>query len=81
MKEFLFVIAFLLIFGYILYRFFLGIVILRSERKYNKSSKIAEWWINNDPIRRFYLFGTFKKIKVEKYQYKILKDADDIEGA
>ena len=78
MKDVLLIIAVFVFLGYVLYRLYLGYIILTSKRKYNKSSKIAEWSINSDPIRRFFLFGTFKNIKVEKYKYKILKD--DVEG-
>ena len=79
MKEVLLIIAVFLFLGYILYRLYLGYIILTSKRKYNKSSKIAEWSINSDPIRRFFLFGTFKNMKVEKYKYKILKEEEDVE--
>ena len=81
MKEFLLIIAVFIFLGYVFYRMYLGYIILTSKRKYNKSSKIVEWSINNDPIRRFFLFGTFKSIKVEKYKYKILKEEADVDEA
>ena len=79
MKEFLLLIGVLIFLGYVIYRLYVGYIILSTKRKFNKSSKIVEWSINNDPIRRFFLFGTFKNIKVEKYKYKILKEEEDVE--
>lgn len=62
---------------YIIYRCYVGFVILSKKRKYGKSDAMVNWYINNDPIRRFFLFGTFKRVKIEKHKYKILKNDEE----
>lgn len=77
MKALFLTIAIIILIPYTLYRIILGFIILNNRTKYNKSVKLTEWLINNDPIRRFFIYGTTKYVKVEKYKYKILKDDDD----
>lgn len=78
MKALFITILVILLIPYVLYRIYIGYLILNKKKKYNKSTIIGEWYINSNPIRRLFMFGTFKNVKVEGYKYKILNSDEDV---
>lgn len=78
MKALFITIFIILLIPYVVYRIYLGYLILNKKTKYNKSSKIGDWYINGNPITRLLMFGTFKKVKIEGYKYKILNKEEQI---
>lgn len=78
MKALFITILVMVLIPYTLYRIYIGYLILNKKTKYNKSSKIGDWYINGNPITRLLMFGTFKNVKVEGYKYKILNKEEEI---
>jgi cell shape-determining protein MreC len=74
MKAFFLTILIIIIIPFIIYRIYILITILSKQKKFGKSRELTEWLINNNPIERFFTYGTFKKIEIEKNDYKILKE-------
>ena len=74
MKAFLLTVLIILIIPFAIYRIYILISILSKRKKFGRSRELTEWLINNNPIKRFFRYGTFEKIEIEKYDYKILKE-------